>query len=74
MKINELQKFALKKKKYIVGLMSGTSLDGVDAVLVEVSGSGIKTKIRQLGFVTHPFPQGLKEKLLENSMPNSGNV
>jgi len=74
MKINELQKFALKKKKYIVGLMSGTSLDGVDAVLVEVSGSGIKTKIRQLGFVTHPFPQGLKKKLLENSMPNSGNV
>ena len=54
--------------------MSGTSLDGVDAVLVEVSGSGIKTKIKQLGFITYPFPSGLKKKILENSTTNSGSV
>ena len=74
MNINELQKLASKKKKNIIGLMSGTSLDGVDAVLVEVSGSGIKTKIKQLGFIAYPFPRGLKKKLLENSTPNSGSV
>ncbi|MDP3148447.1 MAG: anhydro-N-acetylmuramic acid kinase [Ignavibacteria bacterium] len=74
MNINELQKLASKKKKNIIGLMSGTSLDGVDAVLIEVSGSGSKTKINQLGFITYPFPRGLKKKILENSTPNSGNV
>lgn len=74
MNINQLQKLASKKKKAIIGLMSGTSLDGVDAVLVDVSGSGTKTKIKQLGFITHPFPRGLKKKLLENSTPSSGNV
>ena len=74
MNIDELQKLASKKKKTIIGLMSGTSLDGVDAVLVDVSGSGTKTKIDQLGFIAYPFPRGLKKKILENSTPNSGNV
>ncbi len=74
MNINQLQKLASKKKKTIIGLMSGTSLDGVDAVLIELSGSGTKTKIKQLGFITHPFPRGLKRKLLENSTSNAGNV
>ncbi|MCK9426148.1 MAG: anhydro-N-acetylmuramic acid kinase [Ignavibacteriaceae bacterium] len=74
MNINELQKLASRKKKNVIGLMSGTSLDGVDAVLVEVSGCGTKTKIKQLGFITYPFPRGLKKKILENSKPNSGNV
>ncbi|MDP1993739.1 MAG: anhydro-N-acetylmuramic acid kinase, partial [Ignavibacteria bacterium] len=64
MNINQLQKLASKKKKAIVGLMSGTSLDGVDAALIELSGSGTKTKIKQLGFITHPFPRGLKKKIL----------
>ncbi len=74
MNINQLQKLASKKKKHIIGIMSGTSLDGVDVVLVEVSGNGTKTKIKQLGFITYPFPRGVKKKILENSTTNSGNV
>ncbi len=74
MNIKTLTKLSLKNKKYIIGLMSGTSLDGVDAVLIEIKGSGISTKLKQLGFITHPFPKGLKEKLLGNSSNFSGNV
>ena len=74
MNINELQKLVSKKKKNIIGLMSGTSLDGVDAVLVEVSGDGTKTKIKQIGSITYPFLRGLKKKLLENATTNSGSV
>jgi len=48
---------------YIVGLMSGTSLDGIDAALVEVDGSGLGTRVRQIGFLTLPFPPEIREEL-----------
>ena len=65
---------AQRKNKLVIGLMSGTSLDGVDAVLVEILGNSVKTKINQIGFITYPFPKGLKKKVLKNSSINSGNV
>lgn len=74
MQLEDLIAIRDKKKKYIIGLMSGTSLDGVDAALIELKGSGTKTEIKLQGFVTYPFPGGFKEKLLENSTTNSGNV
>lgn len=64
----------MKRNKKIIGLMSGTSLDGVDAVLIEVSGNGTKTKIKEIGFIEYPFPKGMKELVLNNSLPGSGNV
>ena len=54
--------------------MSGTSLDGVDAVLCEIKGNSTSTKVKQLKFISYPFPEGLKEVLLENSSPGKGNV
>lgn len=62
------------KSKKIIGLMSGTSLDSIDAVLIEVSGNGTKTKIKEIGFIEYPFPKGMKELILKNSLPGSGNV
>ncbi len=64
-----LERLFKKKKKLIVGLMSGTSADGIDAVLVEVSGSGERTKFRQLAFETFPYPKGYKQCLMKNSDP-----
>lgn len=56
-----------KKKKNVIGLMSGTSADGIDAVLVELKDSGAKTKIRQTAFHTFPYDSKLKEFILRNS-------
>lgn len=74
MRINDLFRLSSKKKKYVLGLMSGTSLDGVDVVLVEINDNGTKTKINQVAFESFPFPNGLKKLLLENSTLNKGNV
>jgi len=42
------------------GIMSGTSLDGVDAALVEIGKRGVKT----LGFLSKPYADDLRRRLL----------
>ncbi|MCM3792037.1 MULTISPECIES: anhydro-N-acetylmuramic acid kinase AnmK [Priestia] len=48
---------------YAVGLMSGTSLDGIDAALVEIEGSGYESKVKLLHFITMPFSSQLKKEI-----------
>ena len=47
-----------------VGLMAGTSLDGVDAALVRLSGSLDRPKVRLRAFITVPYARGLRETLM----------
>ena len=43
--------------------MSGTSLDGVDTVLCEISGQDESTKVKQLYFKTYDIPESLRTKI-----------
>lgn len=43
-----------------LGLMSGTSLDGIDAALLETDGVGV---VRPIGALTMPYDAGLRERL-----------
>lgn len=65
--MKELQRLFNKKRKLVVGLMSGTSADGIDTVLMEVQGSGTTTRFRQIAFRTFPFPRGFSGDVLRNS-------
>jgi anhydro-N-acetylmuramic acid kinase len=56
---------ASRKTRQLVGLISGTSMDGVDAALVRVSGSPAKPRVRVQAFVTLPYPAALRRRLLE---------
>lgn len=49
----------------IIGLMSGTSADGVDAALVDIGGTGHKLKVKLLAFRTFPYPSPFRARLLE---------
>jgi anhydro-N-acetylmuramic acid kinase len=63
-----------KEKKYVIGLMSGTSIDAVDVALIETNGSGVNTKLNLIGYLEFPYPDGFKELVLRNSVKDSSNV
>lgn len=46
-----------------VGLMSGTSLDGVDVVLCDIVGKDEDTQVKQLNFKTYEIPEYLRDKI-----------
>ncbi|RMH68597.1 MAG: anhydro-N-acetylmuramic acid kinase [Bacteroidetes bacterium] len=60
--------------RLVAGLMSGTSLDGVDAVVARLTGSGPAIRIEPLAFVSIPYPPALRALLLRNSAPETSSV
>lgn len=49
-----------KPKRIVAGLMSGTSLDGVDAAIVRLNGSGRGLEIELLAFVSQSYEPALR--------------
>jgi len=48
----------------VIGLSSGTSVDGIDAALTKISGRRDRTRLRLLAYRTLPYPPGLRERLI----------
>ncbi|HTF22227.1 MAG TPA: anhydro-N-acetylmuramic acid kinase [Chryseolinea sp.] len=63
--ITRLARIASKKSRTIIGLMSGTSMDGLDVALCEVSGSGLRTKLKLRAFATVPYTPEIKSQIGE---------
>lgn len=53
------------ERRLAVGMMSGTSVDGVDAALIEISGTDACPQVRLLAFENKPFPSRVREKIFE---------
>ncbi len=61
--IEKLFQLASKSERTIVGLMSGTSLDGLDIVLCKIIGSGRNTKIELLQFETISYEENFRQEI-----------
>lgn len=61
--LQQLYTAAQKPARRIIGLMSGTSMDGLDIALCRFTGSGMDTRIEVEYFVTYSFPETIKSEI-----------
>ena len=58
----------------LIGLMSGTSVDGIDAALAEIDGAGRDINVRLIHFVCLPHEPSMREAVLALCDPATGTV
>jgi anhydro-N-acetylmuramic acid kinase len=80
--MDKLHNLLKKKNRLVVGLMSGTSADGIDACLVKIDNTnpkdlasrGKNLKVKPIGCKTYKFPQGVQQKIIQVSDPSYQNL
>jgi anhydro-N-acetylmuramic acid kinase len=73
-RVGRLLHIAVKESRLVVGLMSGTSVDGIDAALVKISGHGEHSRVQLLAFGSYPFPAELRAKVFRLFNPAEARV
>ncbi len=61
--IETLYNIASKPERLIIGLMSGTSFDGLDVALCKIKSSGTETEVELVQFETSSYQNDFKEEL-----------
>ena len=56
----------------VIGLMSGTSADGIDAALLEIGPGKALPRLRLLHYMVFPFPRGFRERILRAADEHPG--
>ena len=72
MPVKPLQSLFQKDALRVIGLMSGTSADGLDAALVDISGSGEGLRAETLGFVSIPYDDEVRGAILRLASGDAG--
>jgi len=61
--IDKLYHIAQKQERMIIGLMSGTSMDGLDVALCRFRGSGGETEVEVIAFKSVGFDESVKDEI-----------
>lgn len=69
-----LDRIREKPVRRVVGMMSGTSVDGVDAALVEIGGKETAPGVKLLAFRNTPFPKEVREGIFTLFKPETATV
>ena len=72
--MNWLRQITSKKEKLAVGLISGTSMDGIDAALVRIRGSGEDTEVQIEDFICREYSDAAKKLLLSPGALNTASL
>jgi anhydro-N-acetylmuramic acid kinase len=67
----EMQKKSVRR---VVGLMSGTSVDGIDAALVEIGGTDRDPRVKLLAFENFPYPPRVRKQIFGLFRPETSTV
>ncbi|HSP13708.1 MAG TPA: anhydro-N-acetylmuramic acid kinase [Thermoanaerobaculia bacterium] len=62
-RLERLIAVAKKKRRVVIGLMSGTSVDAIDAVLVRITGHAPDATIEKIRFGSYPFPAEIRTRI-----------
>ena len=74
MTIENLIRLREKESRHVIGLMSGTSCDGIDACLARITGNGLSTRVDIIGFETYPYKNEIRELIIDASQNTTGTV
>lgn len=69
-----LTELRAKETRGIIGLMSGTSADGITAAYAEITGTGETAEIDLLGYATYPFAESTRERVFKLFKPGLATV
>lgn len=64
----------LKERRLVAGLMSGTSLDGIDVALVRIEGCGIHARLEQVAFKTVCYDPAFRQMIQAACRRETSNV
>ena len=66
--------YARKPVRRLIGLMSGTSVDGIDAALIELGEKDGEISVRLADFTNFPYPDAVRQQIFELFDPKTSTV
>ena len=72
--MERLLRISGKAQRLVAGLMSGTSLDGIDVALVKIGGCGIHSRLEQVAFKTVSYDPAFRQIVQDACRSETSNI
>jgi len=72
--IKRIMEIREKDEKLALGLMSGTSADGVSTIIVKLKGNWTETKFKIIHYRTKKYPEKIRKEIFKIFQPETGKV